>query len=76
MSTSKTRTKPARARTRAPKLATREEQAAELLAHHRRRERRLYEALLMILSVRDEKLLRSFAILMDFVVGLAERGRR
>jgi hypothetical protein len=70
--TPKTKTRPPRA----PKRATREKQAAELLAHHRRRQQRVYEALLMILSVRDEKLLRSFAILLDFVVGLAQRGPR
>ena len=61
---------------RAPKPAAREGQAIELLAHLRRRERRVYEALLMILSVPDEKLMRSFAILLDFVVGLAQRGPR
>ena len=66
---SKTKTK----RPRATRYLSREEQAEELLAHLRRRERRVYEALLLLLSVRDEKLLRSFAILMDFVVGLAQR---
>jgi hypothetical protein len=66
---SKTKTK----RPRATRYLSHEEQAEELLAHLRRRERRVYEALLMLLSVRDEKLLRSFAILMDFVVGLAQR---
>ena len=56
----------------APRYLTRQEQEEELLAHLRRRERRVYDALLMILSVRDEKVLRSFAILLDFVVGLAQ----
>lgn len=69
MSTTKTKIK----RPRAPRYLTHEEQAEELLAHLRRRERRVYEALLKILSVRDEKLLRAFAILMDFVVGLSQR---
>ena len=72
MATPKTKTRPPRA----PKRASREEQAAELLAHYRRRQQRVYDALLEILSIRDEKLLRSFAILLDFVVGLAPRGRR
>jgi Ser/Thr protein kinase RdoA (MazF antagonist) len=68
VSKQETKTRPPRTR----KRARREEQAA-LLAHLRRRERRVYEALLMIL---DGKLLRSFAVLMDFVVGLAQRGPR
>lgn len=72
VSTTKTNGKSSRVLRR----ATRDEQATEILAHLRRRERRVYEALLMILSIRDEKVLRSFAILLDFVVGLAERRAR
>lgn len=61
---------------RAPRRPTHEEQAAEILELLERRQRRMYEALLMLLSVRDEKLLRAFAIVLDFVVGLTERGPR
>ena len=71
MATPKTKTRPPRTR----KRVKREEQAA-LLEHLRRRERRVYEALLRTLSVGDEKMLRSFAIVLDFMVGLARGGPR
>lgn len=71
MATPKTKTRPTRTR----KRAKRKEPAA-LLEHFRRRERRVYEALLRTLSVGDKKTLRSFAILLDFMVGVAQGGPR
>jgi hypothetical protein len=50
------------------RYATREEQLAEVFAHHRKRDQKVYDALLTVLTCGDGRVLTALGPILDFVV--------